>query len=252
MLVIRQAQMDALGESLKSRFESQLVRHFLSLYPRECKEAGGERQIAKLVSHGVRRAADLDYTNRQEAGLFVALTFILGDSFDADPQLPWAAAQLHDRAIRNPALRMARVYDSALDYLSATAGEDCGHLVRAMLRIRSYDLANVPDSSGEQWVDDFCGVLRRLYPQKFDYQGERANRGLIALGRENAERLRFHSNRSAAVFITLMFMLGSGFDRDLLYPWAQEAFTDSAQETELGDLLYRLAMAHLENSLSPD
>jgi hypothetical protein len=49
-----------------------------------------------------------------------------------------------------------------------------------------------------------------------------------------------------------MFMLGSGFDRDLLYPWAQEAFTDSAQETELGDLLYRHAMAHLENSLSPD
>ena len=31
-------------------------------------------------------------------------------------------------------------------------------------------------------------MLRRLYPQKFDYQGEHANRELIALGLENAER----------------------------------------------------------------
>ena len=47
-------------------------------------------------------------------------------------------------AILNSSLRIGRVYDSALDYLGVTAGDECEHLVRAMLRIRSYDLADIP------------------------------------------------------------------------------------------------------------
>jgi hypothetical protein len=250
MLVIRQAQIEALGESQKSRFERQLVRHFLCLYPRECMEAGGAPQIAKLVSLGVRRAAEQGYASRKEAGLFVALTFILGANFDTDPQLPWVATQLSDRSIQNPGIRIEGVYDSALDYLGATAGEECGYVVRAMLRIRRYDWANVPDSSGESWVDDLCVMLRRFYPQKFDYQGEAANRGLIELGRQKSERRRLRSNRGAVIFTTLMFMLGSGFDEDLLYPWAEEALDGSAGEAEREDRVFRYAMRHLDYSLS--
>ncbi len=142
--------------------------------------------------------------------------------------------------------------DTALEYLGATAGEECEHLVRAMLRVRSYDLAKVPDSTGELWVDDFCGVLRAIYPRKFDYQGDAANRELIALGLENAGQHAFRSKRSAAIWITLMFMLGSGFDEDLLYPWAPEALAGGGQEDERADRLYRAAMTHLEGSLSAD
>lgn len=251
MLVIRQVQLDALGKSLRSGFEAQLVRHFVNLYPRESKEAGGESQIAKLVSRGVRRAAERGYTNRKEVGLFVALMFILGDAFDADPQLPWAARQLEDRNIPL-ALRPECVFDYAIDYLGETAGENCGYLVRAMLRLRSYDLASAPDSSGDLWVDDCCELLEGYYPQKFDYQGDAANRALISLGRRNAARHGFYSSRSVTLFVILMFMLGSGFDGDLLYPWAGNALSGPSGEDERTEGLFRSALAHLEYSLSSD
>lgn len=251
MLTIRQVQMDALGASLRSRFEADLVRHFLTLYPRESMEAGGKPQIEKLVGRGMRRAAERGYSNRTEVGLFVALMFILGDSFDCDPQLPWAARQLENENIPL-ALRPECVFDSAIDYLSETAGQKCEHLVRAMLRLRSYDLSTAPDSSGDLFVDDCRDLLESYYPQKFDYQGDAANRALIALGRQNAARRGLHSNQSATLFIILMFMLGSGFDGDLLYPWAQDALASSSIEDERTGNLYRAALKHLQHSLSPD
>ena len=251
MLVIRSVQMEALGESLRGRFEAHLVRHFLNLYPRESAEAGGETQIAVLVSRGTRRAAERGYSNRKEVGLFVALMFILGDGFDADPQLPWAARQLEDPNIPLT-LRPESVFDSAIDYLSATAGGKCEHLVRAMLRLRSYDMESAPDTRGDLWVDDCCELLESYYPQKFAYQGDAANRALISLGRQSAARWGFHSNRSATLFIVLMFMLGSGFDGDLLFPWAKHALASSAKENERADGLHRAALAHLEHSLASD
>ncbi len=58
MLAIRQAQMEVFGDSLRIRFEGQLVQHFMKLYPRETREAGGETQIAKLVRMAAKRAVD--------------------------------------------------------------------------------------------------------------------------------------------------------------------------------------------------
>ena len=251
MLVIRQAQLEVLGEIQRHVFETRLVRHFLGLYPRECTEAGGEPQIGRLVARGVRRATAHGFTGRSEVGMFVALMFILGDAFDADPQMPWAARQLDDRSIPLE-LRPAIVFDSAIDYLGETAGEKCEYIVRAMLRLRSYDLASAPDSSGELWVDDLCGVLQGYYPEKFDYQGGAANRALVSLGRQNAERWGFRSNSGAALYVILMFMLGSGFDGDLLFPWAKAALRAEGGEKERMEGLFHAAMAHLENSLSRD
>ncbi|MGA3235485.1 MAG: hypothetical protein ABSG03_04225 [Bryobacteraceae bacterium] len=45
MLTIRQAQMDVLIVGMRSRFEADLVSHFLRVYPRESAEAGGKPQI---------------------------------------------------------------------------------------------------------------------------------------------------------------------------------------------------------------
>jgi hypothetical protein len=49
-----------------------------------------------------------------------------------------------------------------------------------------------------------------------------------------------------------MFMLGSGFDRDPLHPWATEVLNDTSisDENERATRLYGEALNHLEQSLS--
>jgi hypothetical protein len=248
MLVIRRPQLAVFEEHARLQFEAKLVRHFLKVYPRESAEAGGEPQIAKLVSRAVRRANASGYSGPRQVGHFVALRFILGDDFDTDPQLPWVSRQLLDSRIPLE-LRPALVFDSAIEYLRATAGANCHYLVRAMIRLRSYDLESAPDTAGELWIDDCCDLLDDYYPEKFNYQGDAANRALISLGRRQSEMLGFTSNRSAALITILMFMLGSGFAHDLLYPWAEAALLDRSAEPERIAVLHLAALSHLEKSL---
>ena len=251
MLLIRQAQIDSLGAGLRRRFEDQLVRHFCQLYVRECAEAGGQRQIALLVRRGMSRAKRRGYTGRKEVGLFIALMFILGDGFESDPQLPWLS-RLLDHGSMPMELRPECAFDDALEYLEATAGQHAGYIVRAMLRLRSYELDSAPETTGEEWIDDCCDRLEVYYPEKFDYQGMVATRTMARLARERAATYGLHSNRSAMLYAILMFMMGSGFDEDLLYPWASKALAATGEEHERANLLHRAAMHHLENSLTPD
>lgn len=253
MLVIRKEQMDAFSRDSRVRFEDGLVAYFTATYPRETRQAGGEKQIRRLVQSGIERAFTLGFQTERQVTLFVALQFMLGCDFDSDPQLPWAS-EIANRTLRNPTLRIDFVYDAAIDYLTATAGEDCEHVVRALLRIRAYDFASAPQSSGEQFVTDVLGILHGFCPAKFEHQGEEANRQLVSIGRQTALRYGITENRGVLLLITLMFMLGSGIDRDLLHPWAASALTDPRVPDEAGriDRLYREAMAHTELSLQAD
>ena len=150
MLAIRQAQMEALGAVARRDFENRLTRHFLRVYPRECAEAGGEAQIARFVARSLNRAVARHYDGRKEIGLFVALLFILGEAFDSDPQIPWAARQLDNEKFPL-ATRPEIVFDSTIEYLGETAGEKCENVVRAMLRLPQRRLTCVcqPSSSVE-------------------------------------------------------------------------------------------------------
>jgi hypothetical protein len=49
-------------------------------------------------------------------------------------------------------------------------------------------------------------------------------------------------------------MLGSGFDTDLLHPWAAQALTDAtcATDRERVERLWAAAMQHIDESLSKD
>ena len=252
MLLIRDAQMRAIGEGLRAAYERTLTQHFTTLYPRETREAG-EAQIAKLVSIAAKRAVDQGYgSSSREIGLYVSLAFVLGIAFDEDPQIPWAGQRLSRPSETDSATRIGEVYQIALEYLGATAGEECEHVVRAMLRIRSFDLDNAPATEGEQWIDDMAGVLHDIHPRKYDYQGEIANRNLLAMAIESAHRNGFRSPRGRGIWATLMFMLGSGFDRDPLYGWVHDALAGDGEEMERVARLYRGALLHIEHSLTPD
>jgi hypothetical protein len=253
MLVIRKVQLDVLSREGRARFESELVTYFTGLYPRETRQAGGVEQMRKLVERGIARAFQLGFESRKQVTLFVSLLLMLGTDFDSDPQTPWAR-KISDGTIRNPTLRIDAVFHEAVDHLKATAGQDCEFVVRALLRIRSYDFGTAPQSTGEQFVNDVLELLREFCPQKYAHQGEAVNRELIALGREAAARYGITAPRGVLLVVVLMFMMGSGFHHDPLYPWAGKTLNDRRIPDEDGriDLLYRQAIEHVGESLQPD
>ena len=249
MLTIRREQLRALGSIARRGFEATLVSHFYEFFPQEC-EALGRAQATRVVQAGIARATPLGYRDNREIGLYINLMFMLGASFEDDPQIPWAGEQVRDLSVDPPFHRIQRAFRSALDYLGETSGEDNRYLVRAMIRIRDHE---PPVATADPLSDDeLFDLLGKLYPQKRDFQGPEPTRALIRMARERIAALGFTGGGTLTVFVVLMFMLGAGFDTDPLYPWAGEVLADPSflRESLRIRALYRAAMEHLSVSLT--
>jgi hypothetical protein len=251
VLVIRSEQFNALARIPRLDYEDSLIRHFHRFYPVECEHAGAE-QVRKLIRYGIDRAIVHGYGSQREIALYINLMLILGCDFDRDPQYPWAGEQLNDTSIEDDFQRIQRVFQTTIDYLGKTSGKGNEHGVRAMVRIRDWDLGTAPQSSGIQLEDDLLNVLESFYPEKY---GSHSRDELLGLFRRVAEDAWDYGIRQApgrVVFTTLAFMLGAGIARDPLYPWVGDTLTDVALGGERArvEQLHRRSVAYINLMLS--
>src|SRR6185503_8352236 len=80
----------------------------------------------------------------------------------------------------------------------------------------------------DRMVAHFQGEL----PEPCALAGEAGLRSAIRLGLERARGYGLGGEASVCSFITVMFLLGSGFDDDPLLPWASSILRAAAREPE--------------------
>jgi hypothetical protein len=151
---------------------------------------------------------------------------ILGSDFDSDPQFGWAQSQLDDFSVPPPE-RIRVLFGSTVEYLDQVAGGSGGHIVRALLRIRGYDFEAPLDSTGAGLVSGLASLMEQFYPEKAAYQGADVNRALVQSAVTRAADHGIHGPNGIAVYATLAFMLGAGFDTDPIYWWAGDSLADA-------------------------
>ena len=249
MLVIRREQMDVLEKLPRTLFEDQAMQHLNRYYPRECRELGRE-QVRVVVQLGIQRAEEHGFRTQRQVGFYISLMLLLGSDFDRDLQLPWVMVILAD-LLADPSSLMERLWKAAMVYIDETAGKKNELLVRALIRIRDFDLATASEFSPDEFEDDMSDLLNTFYPQKWSHQGEAATREMIQRSVELAANYDLQTNAGICVFVTLAFMLGMGFHDDPLFPWASDILCDATLDTDAkSDRLYEAAMAYLETALA--
>ncbi len=250
MLVIRNEQKAVLENLPRTLFEDQIMQHLNRFYPREYRELGSD-QVRVVVQLGIKRAEEHGFGTQRQVGFYVSLMFLLGSDFDRDVQLHWAIAFLAYPLLTDPSQRMERLWESAMSYIDATAGEGNMLLVRALIRIRDFDLASASEFSHDEFEDDICDLLNTFYPQKWAHQGEVTTREMIRWSMESAHHYGLQTNEGLCVFVTLAFMLGIGFHSDPLFPWAGNILSDTTLDADTkSDRIYEAAMAYLDTALA--
>lgn len=229
MLLIRQNQLHALSCQLRTTFESRLCDLFIQGYPRECHQAGGREAMLRWTEIGVSEACEAGYKSQHACGRWLLLMMMLGIDFAVDPQLPWVRTCLDPARSSDPTERIDGAVDDAMHYLAETAGEDAERVVRAMVRIRDFDFASVPSLQERAAVDEACGRLKRLYPEKFDFQGEALMADFVASQLNAARQQGLVGPAGGFLFVLLSFMLGTGFHRDPLHSWASRVLDPAVQ-----------------------
>lgn len=248
MLVIRTQQLDLLEHVPRTAFERSLSRHFAQFYPHECARLGPE-QMRKLIQLGIKKGSGYGYTSRTEVGFYCNLMLMLGSDFDRDPQIPWAAEQIDNMSIAAPEERIRALFNTAIKYLTDSFGRNAEYMARALVRIRDYDLNAAP--AGADLENDLLHLFDRFCPQKLKAQGEGPTRELIRLGVVEAGRHGIASAQGLTVYTALMYMIGSGFDRDPVYPWAEAILQGAVgDEREKVNRLHEAAIVYVNQVLA--
>jgi hypothetical protein len=252
MLQLRTEQMEVFRQAAVQNFEDRMVKHLKEYFTKPC-DALGEAEIRRIIHFALEQIRSYGMMSEGSVNLYLDLMFMLGRSFDKDPQLPWAAEILNDESIVDETSRLDLLYDKAADFVERVAGDRNEHVFKAMRRILQEPIAPPPLTDLPEFYGYIVGWLGKLFPEKHLYIGELSTRRLTHRGLGAARSYGLTSGRGVTIYIGLMFMLGSGFDTDPQYSWAATVLKDdtSADGCEKAERLYAEAIARIQEWL-PD
>lgn len=249
MLVIRQAQWEALRASREDDCVERLRGHLRESFPREISLLAPDA-VEKVIRLGIARSTAHGLPAECDIYTYLTLMLMLGAHFDDDPQLDWVGARLQTVPGRaGDTSRIDKLHDDALHYLDRVAGVENEHLIRALVRVRAFDLASLRNVPPAGFEDHMLSVLDDIHPTKFAAQSEAATRTVIKRGAELGRQRGMPGNEGAGLLAGLGFLLGFGFDVDPQYPWVQAGLTNRAPSIEKTRELHRSALQFAEQSL---
>lgn len=202
----------------ESSHSSQLamVAHYRDFFPWHTR-AWGPETTAKVIEHGHERAARYDFETRCDVCLYLTLLPLLGSWFDEDAQIPWASQILMHKD-RSP--RIDHLASRALSYVVRVQGSDYGEFLAALMMARKELVGFLEDRTIADGRTHARAMLRRLWPRK--YEAHKVST-LIQEGLVRANEHRLNNRRGQLLVIALMFLFGTGFDRDPQFPTFAES-----------------------------
>lgn len=251
MLKIRKEQYEELGKISLKRFEDSMVEHIKEFFPKYY-EVLGEPTIHKVIQYGIDRAESYGFTSERDVCLYINLIFLLGSNFDTDLQIPWAGAILKNETIVVPFTRIDRLHDEVMEYLDQVSGTDNEYFGRALLRVHEISIEDFAQTPTPNAGDITATQLQKIWRRKCQQMGETTLRKLIRDAIESAKAYNITTEYGVVLYTTLMFLLGSGFDKDPQFPWATAVLNDESipDESTRVDRLYKEAMAFMEKWLT--
>jgi hypothetical protein len=112
MFTIRKEQMAALTKVEVRTIEDRTLDHIRKTFPQKFG-ALGEEKTRGLIKYGVKHVAKYGFKGDPDVTKYIEVMVLFGRDFDADPQLPWAAAILRKR--KRPAAKISALHEEAVN-----------------------------------------------------------------------------------------------------------------------------------------
>jgi hypothetical protein len=205
-------------ERASTRLREDVLEHLWQRYPQHCvilTDPGTRRAIEA----GVECAARHGFVETRQVRAYIRLMVFLGSHFDEDPQLSWAGEHLQRTENSDGAEAMSGLLAEVTQRMEPIVGGKGEYYRRSLawVEARSFEqLVTTYDDSD----DGLRTLMQRLHGRKYEAIGEEAIVQLIARARISAAEHGLTTRAGVVVLLALMFLLGSGIDRDPFHPWA--------------------------------
>lgn len=243
MLTIRPDQIALFEQASAPHFNDHLAARLRAAYPGRLASAD-PATLSAALGQSIAQATRHGLTEQEPVRLFIELMVLLGSGFADDPQLSWAQ---HALAAGDGAQldRARRLHSAALAYLDQVFGPDNAQLVIALQQLLA-EPPKLATGSRAQFRSTALIRLEQLWPEKFAYLGETTVQQLIHDGIAAAVPYGIKNETGMFVYLSLMFVLGSQFDRDPLLPWISTVLADSGSAAGRTSRLHETAQTHLQ------
>jgi hypothetical protein len=228
MLMIRAQQMQVFEQEAWRQFEDEMVVHSRIFSPRHC-DGIGDAQLHAIVRSAIVRAGNYNFTCRGPIRLFIEMMFLLGSSFDTDPQYPDFGRIL--RGSGGEMYRAEQMHEAFLEFHEKVQGAGGEISTEAHSKLSAFIRRPVSYSRNEL-VAGLLEELTGIYPQKASYTGETELVALIREGIGEANRYGFSTVHAQSLMVALLFALGHECHRDPIYPWIAEVLEDKGADLE--------------------
>ena len=101
MLVIRNEQLEALGDYMRSLFVESMIEHVAADFPVESEKMGDG--VRGFIERGISKAAGFGIQTESDVSRFIDLMLKFGPDFEALENMAWAVAILQDNGISGSA-----------------------------------------------------------------------------------------------------------------------------------------------------
>jgi hypothetical protein len=91
-----------------------------------------------------------------------------------------------------------------------------------MLKIFESQREDLRAVARDAYIAEQCDILKQRHPQQWDVLGDLGGRKVVSFGIDRAEAHGFNSRGGVRLWLQLMFLFGSYFDEDPLFPPAAQ------------------------------
>lgn len=194
-----------------------LLEDLWATYPQHCVVLT-DPKTRRAIDAGIERAARHGFVDADEVRSYIRLMVFMGSHFDEDPQLAWAGEQLRRTANASRSQAMDALLAEVLSRMEPIIGPDGGYYRRALAWVQARSFETLVTTYGES-DEALHTLLRRLHGRKYEALGDESVDQLIARARVAAADHGLTTSQGLVVYLALMFLLGSGIDRDPFHPW---------------------------------
>jgi hypothetical protein len=242
-MIVRQTQMQTLQDAGEQNFLNTVAAEIRTSFPKHCA-AMQPGDVERKVQIGFDTARKQGFQTANGLRLFAELGFLFGTGFIKDPLLPWVPGALKTGG--SELSRVEQLRTQAMAYLEAVAGPSGEHMQAAMGRVRAEPLDNFPAASAPEFAPQAARRLSAIYPQRFQAAGVDGMRAMMDAGQKAANIHGLVSGSGVALYLALMFFLGSEFDQDPQFTSLAALLSGPGSADQKQADLYRAALGLLQ------
>lgn len=123
-----------------------------------------------------------------------------------------------------------------------------------MLVIRNSQQDVLKLTALKEFEDSRVAHIKKHFPNHYKIMGEECTRRVIRHAIDRAKDYGFTTKRNVSLYLTVMLILGSHFDREILLPWTAGILTEdsSRNSSERADLLVNKAIEYFSAVAGPN